>query len=86
MVDVAATTPAGASPLVRADRFTYEACIVPKLKGKTLKIARKKLKAADCKLGKVRGKKAKSARVESQHPKPGKALALGAKVNVKMGG
>ena len=85
VVDVAVTTPAGASPLVRADRFTYEACIVPKLKGKTLKIARKKLKAADCKLGKVRGKKTKSARVKSQHPKPGKALALGAKVNVKLG-
>ena len=51
---------------MRSDRFEYEACVVPKLKGKTLKAARKALKKADCKLGKVKGK----GKVVSQNPKP----------------
>jgi PASTA domain len=57
-------------------------CVVPALKGKTLATAKKKLTAADCTLGKVKGKKGKSAKVTKQSPPPGKTLAAGAKVGV----
>jgi hypothetical protein len=66
--------------------FTYEGCVVPKLKGKTLKAARKKLARANCKLGKVKGAKGKTARVKTQKPHPGGVLAPGSKVNVKAAG
>jgi IPT/TIG domain/PASTA domain len=79
-VDVTVTTNAGTSPAVRSDRFKYEACVVPKLKGKILKAARKALKKADCKLGKVRGE----GKVVSQNPKPRKVKLPGTKVNVKL--
>jgi hypothetical protein len=61
------------------------ACVVPKLKGHSLRVNRKKLKKAGCKLGKVRGKKTKSAKVIKQSPKPGQLLAPGSKVSVKLG-
>ena len=96
-VDVSVTTNAGTSALGPADRFQYllgqggpgppppgNRCSVPRLKGKTLKAARKKLKAAGCALGKVSGHKSKSAKVRKQNPKPGKELVSGAKVNVKV--
>jgi PASTA domain len=57
-------------------------CVVPALKGKTLATAKKKLAAADCTLGKVKGKKSKSATVTKQRPAPGKTLAAGAKVGL----
>jgi hypothetical protein len=57
-------------------------CVVPALKGKTLAKAKKKLTAADCTLGKVKGKKGKSAKVTKQSPAAGKTLAPGAKVGV----
>jgi hypothetical protein len=81
-VDVSVTTPAGSSPAVRSDRFRYEACVVPKLKKKTLKASRKALAKADCKLGKVKG--GKTGKVVSQNPKPGKVKLPGTKVNVKL--
>jgi len=81
-VDVTVTTPAGTSPTVRSDRFKYEACVVPKLKGKKLAAARKALTKADCKLGKVKGK----GKVKSQNPKPGKVKLPGTKVGVKLAG
>jgi beta-lactam-binding protein with PASTA domain len=59
-------------------------CTVPKLTGKKLKAAKKSLAKADCKLGKVKGHKTKSAKVKKQSPKPGKVLPPGAKVNVKL--
>jgi hypothetical protein len=80
--DVSVTTPAGTSPTVRSDRFRYEACVVPKLKKKTLKATRKALTKADCKLGKVRGDK--SGKVVTQNPKPGKVKLPGTKVGVKL--
>ena len=63
------------------------ACLVPKLKGKSLKAAKKKLKAANCKLGKVtKGKSKKIAKglIIKQSPKPGARKPSGAKVNVKL--
>ena len=85
-VDVTVRNP-GQSPTGAGDRFTFTApkvvkCIVPKLKGKTLKKARKLLKKAHCKLGKVKGPEGKGARVKKQSPKPGKVLKAGSKVRV----
>jgi hypothetical protein len=63
-------------------------CTVPKLKGKKLKASKKKLRAADCRIGKVkkkRGATAKTGRVVKERPKPGKTLAPGAKVTVTLG-
>jgi hypothetical protein len=60
------------------------ACVVPKLKDKSLGKAKKVLKAAHCKLGKVSRKRSgkKPGTVLKQSPKPGKRLASGAKVRV----
>jgi hypothetical protein len=63
-------------------------CVVPKVKGKTLKAAKKKLRAANCRLGSVTKEKSVTAatgKVVKQGPKPGKVLAAGAKVRVKLG-
>ncbi len=60
-------------------------CVVPKLKGKKLKVAKKALLKADCQLGKVKVHKSKSAKVKKQSAKPVAMLPLGAKVNVKLG-
>jgi IPT/TIG domain/PASTA domain len=85
-VDVRVTTVAGQTPAVAADQFTYTACVVPKIQGKSLKASRKALAAAGCALGKVKGKKSKAAKVKKQDPKAGTALAPGGKVNVKLNG
>ncbi|MGH2974490.1 MAG: IPT/TIG domain-containing protein [Solirubrobacterales bacterium] len=87
-VDVTATTLAGTSPTVSGDRFYYEGCVVPKLKGKVRKTAKRTLGRADCKLGKVKRRKSRAAKrgkVLSQQPKPGKVLASGAKVTITLG-
>jgi IPT/TIG domain len=84
-VDVTATTLAGTSATLSADRFDYEGCVVPRLKGKSLKASRKKLRNADCKLGSIRGLNGKSAKVLTQNPRVGKVLAPGSKVSVKVG-
>lgn len=83
--DVSVTTLAGTSATVRADRFFYRGCAVPKLKGKTLKKAKKALADAECKLGKVKRANGKPGKVLNQKPKPGKVLAPKAKVNVTVG-
>jgi hypothetical protein len=60
------------------------ACIVPKVKGKTLKAAKRALTGAHCRPGKVKKKfsKVRRGRVISQRPKPGRHLAAGGKVNL----
>jgi hypothetical protein len=63
-------------------------CVVPKLKGKKLKAAKKMLRAADCKAGlvaKKKGVKATSGEVVKQTPKPGKILPAKTAVRVKLG-
>ncbi len=79
------TTLAGTSPTVRNDRFTYEGCVVPKLKGKGLKPAKKAIRRADCKVGAVKYRKGKPGKVVRQNPQPGKVLAPGAKVKLTVG-
>lgn len=62
-------------------------CIVPKLKGLKLKAVKKKLRAAHCKLGKVKRKYSKhvrKGRVLSQKPKAGSILAIQAPVRVTL--
>lgn len=84
-VDVSVTTLAGTSPSGGADRFTYRACVVPRLTGKTLKAAKTRLRSVGCKLGKVKevgGATTQSGKVATQSPKPRKVLAPGSKVNV----
>jgi hypothetical protein len=65
------------------------ACVVPKLKGLSLSAAKWSLWAGRCRLGKVTKVHAKTkktrSRVLSQNPKPGRLLAIGAKVAVKVG-
>ncbi|MBV9311387.1 MAG: PASTA domain-containing protein [Solirubrobacterales bacterium] len=73
-----------ADRVVRAN-FSVKKCVVPRLKGKTLKKAKKALKRAHCKLGKVTGRKRKHGHVKKQKPKPGKVLAAGSKVSIKLG-
>jgi hypothetical protein len=87
-VDVSVATVAGTTPVVVADKFTYTACIVPKLTGKKLKASKKRLKKSDCRVGKVKklgDATAKTGKVVKQSPKPGKVLAPGSKVSVNLG-
>jgi hypothetical protein len=84
-VDVTVTTIAGTSPVGKPDRFYYEGCRVPKLKGKSLKAARKALYRADCALGAVKRAKGRRGRVVKQRPRPGKVLASGSRVTVFVG-
>lgn len=63
-------------------------CTVPKLRGKRIAAARKALKRAHCRAGKVRrkrGPKAKRGRVLKQVPRAGKAVPAGAKVDLTVG-
>ncbi|HJQ75280.1 MAG TPA: PASTA domain-containing protein, partial [Gaiellaceae bacterium] len=60
-------------------------CVVPKLKGKTLKIARRLLKSHNCGLGKVThrfSRTVKRGHVISTKPKAGRHLRHGAKVRL----
>lgn len=59
-------------------------CVVPKVTGRTLRQARKRLRRAHCRLGKVKGKRRASARVVAQHPKPRKRVRRGTKVRVTL--
>lgn len=84
-VDVTVTTLAGTSPTVNDDRFTYQGCVVPKLKGKTLKTAKKAIRRANCKVGKVQRRNGKPGKVIRQNPRPRKVLAPGSKVKITVG-
>jgi hypothetical protein len=67
------------------DNFSGARCVVPKLKGLTLRTAKRKLTRAGCKAGKVTyvtSKKVKTGRVVKQATKAGKKLKLGAKVKL----
>jgi hypothetical protein len=61
-------------------------CVVPRLKGQSLKVDRRKLREAGCRLGDVRGVRSKSARVVRQYPQSGTVLERDATVGVRLGG
>ncbi len=84
-VPVTVTTAAGSA--TGAQAFVYKGCKVPKLKGKKLKGAKKKIRKGDCGLGKVKklkGATAKTGKVSKQNPKPGKILVPGSKVKITL--
>jgi hypothetical protein len=66
-------------------------CIVPKLAGKTLKAAKKGIRAANCTVGKVhkpkprKGKRLGPLVVKSSKPAAGTTLAAGSSVDLKLG-
>ncbi|HJU36104.1 MAG TPA: PASTA domain-containing protein [Gaiellaceae bacterium] len=60
-------------------------CVVPKLKGKTLRVAKRRLKRNDCRLGKVKhafSRRVKKGHVISQRPKAHRLRAHGARVRL----
>jgi hypothetical protein len=67
------------------------ACVVPKLKGKSLRRARAALKAAHCSVGAVRkprrkkGEKLGPLVVKSSKPSAGTTLRVGGRVNLRLG-
>lgn len=80
-VDVIVAGPNGQSATTAADRFTFApVCVVPNLKGKSLKSAKKLLTQANCGLGTVKG--ARTGKVKRQSRKPGATLAEATRVNV----
>jgi hypothetical protein len=89
LVDVAVTTFAGTNPNTRFDDYTYLACVVPRIKNRTLNVAKTLLKRRGCKLGHVKkvtapnGKKV--GKILKQQPQPGKVLAPGSRVRVQLG-
>lgn len=80
-VDVTVTSLGGHSTPTAADLFTYTGCVVPNLKGAKLKRAKKTLGAADCRLGKVKGR----GKVKKERPPAGTVLPVGSKVRLKLG-
>ncbi|HST68547.1 MAG TPA: IPT/TIG domain-containing protein [Solirubrobacterales bacterium] len=87
-VDVTVTTGAGENANTRFDDFFYQACVVPSIKNKTLKVAKRQLRNRDCKLGRVKKVEAsakKEGKILKQTPRPGKILAPGARVRVNVG-
>lgn len=86
-VPVTVTTAAGTATSVQT--FEYQGCVVPRLKGKRLKAAKKKARAKDCKIGTVKklgDTTAKSGKVVKQSPPPGKVLPPGSKINLTLKG
>ncbi len=65
-----------------------ERCLVPRLKGRSLTASRKRLRRADCKVGRVtmrRGATAGTGRVIEQNPNPGTVLTSGMSVALALG-
>lgn len=65
-----------------------EACIVPKLKGKSLRAAKTQLRLAHCRPGTLsakHGKRLSSARVIREHPRPGAMLSPSSAVDLTLG-
>jgi hypothetical protein len=86
--DVLVTTIAGTTPITATDKFTYKGCVVPNLRKKKLKQAKKQLRKAGCKVGRVKkldGATPKTGKVVKQSAKPKKVLGPGAKVNLTLG-
>jgi len=99
-VDVTVTTVAGGSPIVPADGFVFTTvptpvfappavvCVVPKLKGRRLRPAKRVLRKRHCRIGKVtrkrRARAPRKARIIKQRPRPRATGPAGSKVNVTL--
>jgi hypothetical protein len=85
-VDVTVENIAGTSATGKpTTRFSYQACVVPKLKGKKLSVARAILGRTSCKLGKVKGHRGPGSKIVKQSPGTGKVTAPGSKISVTLG-
>ncbi|HET6997325.1 MAG TPA: IPT/TIG domain-containing protein [Solirubrobacterales bacterium] len=85
-VAVTVTTIAGRAEA--AGGYRYDGCVVPKLKGKSLKAARNALRLSKCRLGDVRrrhGATARTGRVKRQGLPRGAVLPPDAPVEVALG-
>jgi beta-lactam-binding protein with PASTA domain len=63
-------------------------CLVPNVLGKTLGVAKARIKVRHCRIGKVTFRKTvakRRGRVLAESPRPGKRLANGARVNLIVG-
>jgi hypothetical protein len=95
-VTISVTTIAGTATWAQPFTFTAplispppppRTCTVPKLKGKTLKSAKRHIRSADCKVGHLTKKgdaTAKDGKVVKQVPAPGTAVPVGTKVRVTL--
>jgi IPT/TIG domain/PASTA domain len=86
-VPVTVTTVAGTASSAQSFLYTNPTCKVPSLKGKTLKLAKKRIRSADCRVGKLTKKKgatAKDGEIVKQVPKPGSTVPANTKVQVTL--
>ena len=90
----ATDTAGNASPCSAPISYTHlkkalpPACVVPDVIGKKLKAAKRKIRGAGCKVGKVHKPKGKGQRilvVKSSNPAAGATLEAGSKVNLRLG-
>lgn len=90
-VPVTVTTSAGTA--TASQQFSFQAppspgCIVPKLKGSSLKSAKRKILGGGCQIGQVKrrkGVKAKTAKVVGQNKKPGAVLPARTVIRITLG-
>lgn len=71
--------------VVRAQVTQVRRCVVPKLRGKTLRAARAAIRRGNCRVGRVQRRfssRMKAGRVISQRPRAGARLAANARVHV----
>lgn len=86
IVSVSATTLAGTASLPSS--FTYKGCVVPNVKGRKLRAAKKLIRAANCAVGPVglrKSGKRKVGRLLAQQPPAGTVTSPGSKVTVVRG-
>jgi hypothetical protein len=86
--DVSVTTPAGVNANTHYDDYVYIACVVPSLRGKKLKVAKRLLRQRRCKPGhvkKVNAPARKKGKVLKQTPRAGQILAPGSRVRINVG-
>lgn len=87
-VDLRVSTFAGVNANTQFDDYLYTACVVPNLRSKKLKVAKRVLRQRGCKPGHVKRLNApakKKGKVLRQTPKPGKVLAPGTRVRIILG-
>jgi hypothetical protein len=84
-VPITVVTPGGST--TSSGEFTYRGCVVPDIRHRQLRVARKLIKVHRCSMGHIRKRgpaKSKLARVVSQRPPPGAVVAPGAKVSLTL--
>jgi len=86
-VSAASSWSSSSTPTAALTVSALERCVVPRLKGRTVRAARSALKARSCRLGRVtrvHARRGRRGRVISQSEEPGVRLAVGTKIAVKI--